>query len=151
MLADFFGLPVQIEEFVGQWCEIPPQCRCIMRERAGTMYPWSFTALGRSTTIGSAVWDRRQMFRIVLGPLSLDDYLRFMPGGRSLRLLVDLVRNYLNDELTWELQLVLRKEEAPALRIGEAGLLGMTGWIEPESLLSDADDYRWDAQLDGAC
>ena len=142
MLQEFFGLPIRIDEFVGRWTEIPAECRCLLT--AGT----PSAVLGVAATIGSHVWDCQQTFRVVLGPVGLEDYLRLLPGGESLPKLVDLVRNYLGDELTWELQLILRKEQAPPMRLGEAGHLGLNGWLEPESLPHDADDFRWNPQLE---
>ena len=106
MLGEFFGLPVAVKEFVGQWTEIPPDFRCILDENAKA------ADLGLSTTIGSHVWDCQQMFAVVVGPVSFRDYLRLLPGGASLPKLVDFVRNYLADELMWELRLILRKAEA---------------------------------------
>ena len=180
MIAEFFGLPVAIEEFVGRWTEIPESSRCELGGPAaamggklpsgdeagknpqpghsppargtmsGTVYPWSWSMLGVSSTIGQFVWDCQQTFRIVIGPVSLDDYRRLLPGGKSLPQLVDLVRNYLNDELMWEVRLILRKEEAPPIRLGNSGHLGLAAWLEPESLTQDAGDFCWNPQLDGA-
>jgi len=72
ILAGYFRLPVQIEEFVGQWIELPADCRCMMG--------LSSSSLGVNTTVGSHVWDCQQKFRIILGPLSLDEYYRMLPG-----------------------------------------------------------------------
>jgi len=142
MLEDFFGLPVTMEEFVGQWTEIPPGSRCVLDDQPKS------AVLGVDSTIGSHVWDCQQTFRIVIGPLSLDDYRRLLPGGESLPMLVDLVRNYTGEELMWELRLVLHKEQAPPIRLEESGHLGLTAWLEPEHLPTDADDFHWTPQTD---
>ncbi len=76
ILSGFFGLPVQIEEFVGQWIELPANCRCLVGI--------SSARLGMDTTVGSHVWDCQQKFRVIFGPLSLDDYYRMLPGGGQL-------------------------------------------------------------------
>jgi hypothetical protein len=75
-LSGYFHLPVQIEEFVGQWIELPTNCRCLMGLSAST--------LGVNTTVGSHVWDCQQKFRVILGPLDLDYYYRLLPGGSDL-------------------------------------------------------------------
>ena len=53
---------------------------------AGTNYPMvgGAAVLGVSSTIGQYVWDCQQTFRIVMGPVSLDDYRRLLPGGKGL-------------------------------------------------------------------
>jgi type VI secretion system protein ImpH len=141
-LEDFFGLPVRLDEFVGRWTEIPPEYRCLLGSEA------SPPMLGRNSTLGSHVWDCQQTFRIVIGPVAWPDYRRLLPGGESLVKLVDLVRNYLNDELIWELQLILRREQTPPVRLGREGHLGLNTWIEPDGLVRDADDFCYHPQLE---
>ena len=142
ILEDFFGLPVRLDEFVGRWTEIPSECRCLLGSEA------SRPLLGRNSTLGSHVWDCQQTFRIVIGPVAWPDYRRLLPGGESLIKLVDLVRNYLNDELIWELQLILRREQTPPVRLGMEGHLGLNTWIEPDGLVRDADDFCYHPQLE---
>jgi type VI secretion system protein ImpH len=142
MLADYFGVPVRVEEFVGRLTEIPESSRCVLGVHSAT------ALLGTSSTIGDCVWDCQQTFRIILGPLGLAEYRRLLPGGEALPHVVDLLRNYLGDELLWEMQLILRREQAPAICLGESGHLGMAGWLEPESLTSDADDFIWNSQFE---
>jgi type VI secretion system protein ImpH len=154
MIAEFFGLPVAIEEFVGRWTEIPEGYRCELGSghqgtRARVPRVGGAAVLGVSSTIGQCVWDCQQTFRIVIGPVSLDDYRRLLPGGKGLQQLEDIVRNYLGDELMWELRLVLRKEQAPPIGLGQSGHLGLTAWLEPESLTADAADFHWNPQVDG--
>ena len=43
--------------------------------------------LGESLTIGRYVYDGTGRFNVVLGPLSYDDYLSFLPGGKNRPLL----------------------------------------------------------------
>ncbi len=142
MIAEFFGLPVVIEEFIGRWTEIPESFRCELGGLAGA------ATLGVSSTIGEHVWDCQQTFRIVIGPVSLDDYRRLLPGGKGLNQLEDIVRNYIGDELMWELRLILRLEESPPIGLGKSGRLGLTAWLEPESLKQDPGDFHWNPQLD---
>jgi len=142
MLEDIFGLPISIEEFVGRWTEIPSGSRCMLDGAADS------AVLGVASTIGSQVWDCQQTFRIVVGPVSLDDYHRLLPGGESLPKLIDLVRNYIGEELMWELQVILHKVQAPPVGLGESGHLGLTAWLEPEYLPHDADDFHLNPQID---
>jgi len=50
------------------------------------------------------------------------------------------IRNYLGDEYFWDLQLVLRKEEAPVSQLGRAGRLGQTIWPKTDPPKKDLDD-----------
>ena len=80
-----------------------------------------------------------------MGPMGLADFQRFLPGSDSLRRLVDWVRNYIGDELLWDVNLVLRKEEVPPLALGEGSRLGWTTWLNSQPPEHDADELKLDA------
>jgi type VI secretion system protein ImpH len=72
--------------------------------------------------------------------MGLSDYERMLPGSGSFEGLKAWVRNYVGDELSWELRLILKAAEIPALRLGEAGRLGWTTWLKSQRFEQDADD-----------
>jgi len=133
VLADFFGVPVAIEEFVGQWVDLPADCRCRLGQAR------SSGEIGRSVVVGSRVWDCQMKFRIRIGPMRLADFERFLPGTPARRRLRDWVKLYTADELEWDAQLLLLKEEVPALKLGQSGRLGWTTWIGAQPHARDAD------------
>ena len=121
ILGHFFRVPVEIEEFVGHWLALGPAERTYLG-RAGAR-------LGAGAVAGREVWDRQHKFRIHLGPLTPDQYERFLPGGLLLRKLVDWVRFYFGFELEWDVRLGLRTPEAPPLVLGAGRRLGWTTWL----------------------
>jgi len=121
VLTRFFNLPVEIEQWVGHWMTLPAGSLLRLGAADGA-------ALGVATLLGSRTWDCQHKFRIVIGPLSRADYERFLPGGESLKRLVDWVRNYARDGLDWDLRLVLRQEDVPRLQLGRHTRLGYTTW-----------------------
>lgn len=100
----------------------------------------STAVLGRNSTIGHRVWDYQQTFRVVFGPVSFDVFQRMLPGGPGLKRLAAIVRNYVGDELAWELQLILKREEVPQILLGRQGRLGRTTWLHPRRPEKHADD-----------
>ena len=136
MIAGFLGMPVEIDEFVGQWLKLPADSLCRLGESPTT------GTLGLTAVAGSRIWDCRQKFRIVLGPLRLEQFRRMLPGSKtkSMNRLVALVRNYIGDELAWDVNLVLRKEDVPPLRLGGDAQLGMTTWTSSQKAEEDARD-----------
>lgn len=123
ILTRFFRLPVSIEQWVGHWMPLPAETRTRVGLRDGS------SALGVSTLLGARVWDCQHKFRVVIGPLSLADYERFLPGGESLKRLVDWVRNYVRDGLDWDVNLQLREADVPRLKLGRHARLGLTSWV----------------------
>ena len=138
ILSQFFRVPVRIEEFVGHWMRLDTRERtCLLPGRA---------PLGAGAVIGGRVWDRQCKFRIHLGPLTLRQYESFLPGGEPLRNLVDWVRTYLCFELDWDVRLVLKRDEVPALTLGGGPRLGWTSWLGRRRRPSDADDLHLDPE-----
>lgn len=121
ILRSFFGVPATIEQFTGHWM--------LLGARERTYLGRDGAHLGRGAVLGGRIWDRQHKFRVVLGPLTLTQYERFLPGGRPLQQLVDWVRFYLGFELDWDLQLRLTSAQVPPLRLGRTGRMGWTAWL----------------------
>ena len=77
-----------------------------------------------------------------MGPMGLYDFLRLLPSSEegSIERLIAAVRNYINDELAWDVNLILEKEEVPPLCLGENAQLGWTTWLTGAPHTEDADD-----------
>jgi len=142
ILEDYFGIPIAIEEFVGQWITLPAAYRCRLGESADS------ATIGLNAMIGSQVWDCQQKFRIQIGPLGLKDYYRMLPRETSYATLRDWVRNYVGDGLSWELQLILKAAEVPATQLGQSGRLGWTTWLKSEPFEEDVSDLVLDGDTD---
>jgi type VI secretion system protein ImpH len=134
VLGAYFRVQARIEEFVGHWVDLPDEYCCRLGESADT------GSLGHTAIVGKRVWECQHAFRIGLGPMKFADYERMLPGGDSLVRLVDWVRNYIGDELEWDAQLVLRKEEIPKTCLGQLGRLGWSTWTLSRPPTRDADD-----------
>ncbi len=138
ILQHFFRVPVEIEEFVGNWLSLSAGERTFLSSDRAT--------LGSGAVLGGRVWDRQHKFRIRLGPLTLDQYQNFLPGGAPLRKLVDWVRMYLCFELDWDVRLVLKQGDVPSLTLGGRQRLGWTTWLGQRQSLTHADDLCLDAE-----
>lgn len=112
IVSDYFEVPVVIEEFQGEWLELPEESRL---QLGG---PPEVCALGRGTVLGRRAYAVQSRFRVVLGPLSANKYARFLPGGSALPQLKDLVRAYAGDEFAWDLRLKLCEDASSQIRLG---------------------------------
>jgi type VI secretion system protein ImpH len=127
LIEDHFGVPAKIEEFVGEWAEIPPHC--LWRVPDPALGPAAESGrLGLSTTLGSRVWLVQSRFRIVLGPLSRLQFNRVSPGGPDVAALTSMVRGYAGDGMRWDFRLRLLPEAVPTLQLG-AAIIGQTSWL----------------------
>jgi type VI secretion system protein ImpH len=144
IISDFFKLPVEIEQFMPDWVSLPRNSLCLLGKSADT------GTLGSTATIGERIRVFHHKFRIRIGPMSLADYRRLLPFGRSLERLTPVVLNYVGHELSWDVMLLLFKEEVPSIRLGAAGELGWTSWLGKRRSDSDADDLILEPDIDVA-
>lgn len=123
IIGTFFGLPVEIEEFAGEWLDLPAENRWKLG------YSSDVSALGMTSIVGPRVFQRTQKFRVVLGPLKRPDFQGMLPGTDRLETLAHLVRAYVGDELAWDVRLVLSPEERHQLALGRGSRLGYDVWL----------------------
>jgi type VI secretion system protein ImpH len=129
ILLDYFGVPVEIDQFVGAWYPLEPEAQCALDESGRDS-----ESLGFGCVVGDEVWDQQSRVRIRLGPLELADYQEFLPGGGAHRALRALTAFYAGSEFDLELQLILRRDAVPPCELAgaepEAPLLGWTSWMK---------------------
>jgi len=134
ILTDYFRMKADVEEFTGDWLPLPEKCIC----RLGA--DPSNGTLGQSAIVGLSIWDCQHKFRILMGSMGYPDYQSMLPTGNRIRRLVALVRNYVGDELGWDVRLVLKREEVPATHLDGNYQLGWTTWLGERPEKTDADD-----------
>jgi len=134
MLQNYFHITVKIRELVGEWLDIPTESYCYLDDDEDT------GQLGVSAVCGTRSWQCQHKFTVQLGPIDFKDYQRMLPSGNKLRILRDVVRNYIGLEFTWDLNLVLEKQQVPPARLGEQVRLGWTSWLPTEKRNNDANE-----------
>jgi type VI secretion system protein ImpH len=139
ILADYFGVPVVVEQFVGGWYPLAVQTRCALGEERDES-----SQLGLGAVVGDEVWDQQARVRIRIGPLGRARYAEFLPGGAAHDTLRALTAFFSDDRFDFEVQLVLAREEVPACVLDDgagAGLpLGWSTWVSTQPLGRDADE-----------
>lgn len=129
-LSRFFDVVVQLREYMLQWMPIEPQDRCVLGQRRLS------SVLGDGAMLGEVVPDRQSRFRLVMGPMDLDGYLRLTPQGaatgRDLPALVEIVRSFIGFEYVWEVELLIDGTAAPRSRLGDGTQLGWSTWMAGE-------------------
>jgi type VI secretion system protein ImpH len=136
VLSDYFGVPIALEPFVGQWLQLEPE----NLSRLGAKN----SELGATLVLGERVWDRPSKFRLRVGPLDAVRFTTFLPPGPAFAPLVALARFLVGLELDFDVQLVLAKNDVPGIRLGGGArslpMLGWTTWLQTGPRAADADD-----------
>ena len=137
VLSEYFEVPVEVEQFVGSWYPVETESQCSLGE--GLTYS---ERLGYGAVVGDEVWDQQSRVRIQLGPLSLERYMEFLPGGDAYRHLKALASFFAGEEFDVEVQLILKRREVPVCELEtEAGQqLGWTSWVKSAEFQRDPGD-----------
>jgi type VI secretion system protein ImpH len=139
VLWDYFNVPVEIEQFVGAWYPVEAESQCSLGGNGGYS-----EQLGIGTVVGDETWDQQSRVRIQLGPLTLEQYMDFLPGHEGHRQLRSLTRFYTAGEFDVEVQLILRRQDVPACELkpqdGDGPQLGWTSWMKSAEFTHDAGE-----------
>jgi type VI secretion system protein ImpH len=139
ILADYFEIPVEVEQFVGAWQGLRESDLCRFDRGLGVS-----EQLGGGAIVGDEIWNQQAGVRVKLGPLGLTQYLDFLPSGTAYDSVRSLAKFVSRGEIDFEIQLILKKEEVPACELGLddslAPRLGWTSWAKTKPLGQDAND-----------
>jgi type VI secretion system protein ImpH len=141
ILNEYFGIPVTLEPFTGQWITVPEADACRLGESPAT------GQIGSTVIVGSRVWQVQTKFRLRFGPMTLAELQRMLPIHGSFKRLKTWIRNYCGDELFWDVRYVLLASEVPTTQLGHGGYLGWTSWITTRRPAHDAEDLLIDPSL----
>ena len=141
LLADYFGVPVEVEQFVGKWIRLDRRDQTEFKDAERVT-----EQLGFGAVVGDEVWDTQSTVRVKLGPLTRERYMDFLPRPESkgYAVLNSILKFYCGAEIDFEVQLILDRAETPRLELsGDADsslLLGWTTWIKNAPLDRDPEE-----------
>ncbi|NYE60066.1 type VI secretion system protein ImpH [Duganella sp. 1224] len=134
VLSDHFRLPVRVQPLCGHWMRLPADG--LTRLRSG---PEAAT-LGHTTVLGRQVWNTQHKFRLLLGPVDQARLQEFLPGAAGMRRLTDWVRQYAGLALDWDVQLIVKKDAVPRLKLGSGAQIGWNSWLISKT--PERDDHQ---------
>jgi type VI secretion system protein ImpH len=125
LIADYFDVAVEVEQFVGAWYKLDESTQSCMQDGTDVS-----EQLGLGAVVGDEVWDTQGRVRLRIGPLRMERYLDFLPCGRAYTPLRAIVEFYAGIEIDFEVQLILDRRDVPVCELGAEGEAGpRLGWI----------------------
>ena len=144
LLADYFNLKdsgtgkplLRGKQLLGSWLAIEERNTTVVSSSAGRN-----RRLGIDTVVGGRLWDQMARIELSIGPLSLERLRDFLPGGKALVPLNEIVRFYLKQDLEVDIVLSLDKGQLADTRLREHARerLGQSTWMR-DRLSRAADD-----------
>ena len=116
ILADYFNVRVDVQQFTGTWNGLAVYDRTFLNYGSSDSERLGFAAI-----VGDEVWDQQGTLTVRIGPMSLARYKDFLPGERAYHQLAAWLRFYGRKEFDFVVQLVLLREDVPAVPPDVAG------------------------------
>ena len=135
-VAYYSGASVSVEQFVERMIPLSPEDQ--------TSIGAANAKLGVDTICGSFVWDCQTKFRVNLGPMGINDFLRFLPSGDLLHPIFSFVRYMVGIEYEFDVRVLLKREEVPSCILGAetpAPRLGWSTWIKSPDYMHQENPY----------
>lgn len=133
MISDYFGVPVEIKQFTGQWLALDAESITTLGAANST--------LGVNTIVGVKVWDDQSKFRVKLGALSFKQFQGFLPNGTAYKPVKAILRFMIGQDLDFDIQLKLKAKEVPGTilttRAKRRPMLGWTSFLKTKPFKQD--------------
>lgn len=122
ILSKYFNVPVSIDENVGQWVDAS--------EFSTVLSSQGSLPLGQGLLIGDKIFDATQKFRINVGPLSPEVYLKFLPNKSLSKKLIHWVEQFSRYQYQWDVKLIVDRDQIDQQTLGQNTIaLGYTSWL----------------------
>ena len=143
ILEDYFGVPVEVVQFQGQWFEMNVDILSSLGAHGQN------NQLGVNAVLWERIWDPQSRFRVNVGPLSYPQFRDFLPGSDGYVHLVELTRFFVGEDVNFEVRPVLRRDEVPwcVLRQDSAVRLGWSMWLKVREFDEDVPQPVFGARL----
>lgn len=120
LMAEHFGVPVNVEQFVGRWFSVPSE--------ATNALGVSHCGLDAGVLLGDRIWQRDLRIRLVFGPLTRAQYRRLLPHGTAAQAMRQLLTLVTGVSLEYEVRLCLRADAVQGMTLGDPDGGLMLGW-----------------------
>ncbi len=138
VVADYFRVKCRVEQFVGQWFQLP--------KHEYTRLGSANCALGQSTFCGERVWDRNTKVKLIIGPLRKLQFDDFLPGKHAADNLKRFFHLMVGTTYDCEVQLILDKRDLVQAKLdsrGTSSSLGWNGWLGARQSATDSGEVAY--------
>lgn len=127
MIRHHFGLNVSIEQFQGQWDELPEDVLCRL---PGPDYPQGVNnCLGTNAVLGTECFQAQNKFRVVVEPMAYEQFMTIAPGSDKLEALKSFIQFSAGVEMDFEISVTLfTGQVVPVQLIDETQCQPLLGW-----------------------
>jgi type VI secretion system protein ImpH len=124
IVADYFRVSVKLQQFTGRWHTLPPE--------QTTCLGIANIELGVDTACGNRMWQTQTSFTLEIGPLTREQFERFLPSGEAAQAIGSLLAMLSGITLDCTVRPILRKEDIRPTQLRSdngSARLGYNTWM----------------------
>lgn len=139
MISHYFELDTQIEQFQGQWQELPEDILCRL---PGPESPSGINnRLGGNAILGTSCFHAQSKFTVVIAPLPYDKFMSIAPGTQKLEALKSFIHFTAGIELDFDISVTLAQDVVPPVQlVDDEHYQPLLGWNTHMSLNNDDNE-----------
>lgn len=135
-ISGMFGLNIEIDQFQGQWYDLPSDVHCRMPDADNPQ--GTNNQLGVSTVIGARCYQAQNKFSVIIRPASEDEFMALAPGSKKLEELKSFIKLSVGGEQDFDIEIQLSDDQIPLKHLFESEnyrpLLGWNTHTDPDRL-----------------
>ena len=135
VVGHYFDVPVAVTGHQGEWEQVPGDFQL----RLGG----ENARLGGPCVLGQRMWRRDRRASVSLGPLTREQYLRFLPGQEGADRLRHMIGMFAVSTLQFEVRLRVSKEAVCGAALDGTSRLGRDSFIVFGIAATDREDVRY--------
>lgn len=131
MLSHYFELPVEVEQFIGQWQGLPEDIQSRLPNHAQN------NLLGMNVILGRECWEIQSKFRIKITDINYEQFIGISPNSSKMAAMKAFVRFAVGTEYDFDIEISIRPDQIPQVGLGKVALVSgkpveggelMLGW-----------------------
>lgn len=141
IIQDYFGVPVNIDSFVGHWQTLIEDVRTRLPSKMNRI--GQNVCLGRSAMLGRRGWFAQGKCRITIGPVNREQFNMFAPGSGALKALNALTRSYLGITQDFDFTIEVSRADVPekvVLSRKKPPMLAWNAWLSGKPSTNNKQD-----------
>lgn len=133
--SEYFDVPFALEQLVGEWQALPVEDQARLGQ--------TNASLDGGVMLGERMYRCDARVRLRIGPLAVEDYERFLPGGDGARQLSAMLDLHCGVDMAYEVHLVQRAEDAQGVCLGAESCLGVNTRLLSVPPTRDSDELMY--------
>ncbi|MCO1332927.1 type VI secretion system baseplate subunit TssG [Microbulbifer sp. OS29] len=117
MIKHYFDLSVRIEQFQGQWDELPSDILC--RLPSDEIPRGINNSLGVNTILGTHCFQAQNKFQVIIESMAYEQFMTIAPGTKKLEALKEFIRFSAGIELDFELSVTLSTSQVSPIQLNK--------------------------------